>query len=102
VAVVSVLAIAPSDGLDLLGTDLDGGTAATVFVVLGAVYALAGVLVLLRRPIGRPLGLVVGVLALVTGFVQLPTAGINGVPTLGVAVFVLYALAIGGNDFRRG
>jgi hypothetical protein len=26
---------------------------------------------------------------------------VNGIPTIGVAAFVLYALAIGGNDFRR-
>jgi hypothetical protein len=102
VALAAVLAVAPSDGLTLLGVDLDGGTAAAVFVGLAALYAVTGVLVALRRPIGRPLGFVVGALALLIGLAQLPSAGINGVPTIGVAAFVLYALAIGGNDFRRG
>ena len=101
-ALASVLAVAPSDGLRLLGADLDGETAASVFLVLAAVYALAGILVLTRRPIGRPLGFAVGVLALVIGLAQLPSAGINGIPTLGVAAFVIYALAVGGSDFRRG
>ena len=102
VALAAVLAVAPSDGLELLGVDLDGGTAAAVFLGLAALYAVTGVLVALRRPIGRPLGFVVGVLAFLIGLAQLPSAGINGIPTIGVAAFVLYALAIGGNDFRRG
>ena len=102
VAIASVLAVAPSDGLDLLGLELSGGAAATVFLVLAAIYALTGILVLLRRPIARPLGFVVGVLALLIGLAQLPSAGINGIPTIGVAAFVLYALGVGGNDFRRG
>jgi hypothetical protein len=101
VAIASVLAIAPSDGLELLGVDLDGGSAATVFLVLAAVYAITGILVLTRRPIGRPLGVLVGVLALVSGLAQLPATGVSGIPTVGVAAFVLYALGIGGNDFRR-
>lgn len=101
VALASVLAVAPSDGLELFGADLDGDTAAAVFLALAAIYALAGILVLTRRPMGRPLGLVVGVIALVIGFAQLPSAGVNGIPTVGVAAFVLYALGIGGNDFRR-
>ena len=101
VAIASVLAIAPSDGLELLGVDLDGGAAATVFLVLAAIYAVTGLLVLTRRPIGRPLGFVVGILAFVIGLAQLPSAGVNGIPTVGVAAFVLYALGIGGNDFRR-
>ncbi|HSL11098.1 MAG TPA: hypothetical protein VLA82_07265 [Actinomycetota bacterium] len=102
VAVASVLAVAPSDGMDLLGVDLTGGTAATLFLVLAAVYALTGLLIVLRRPVGRPIGFVVGVVALLIGLAQMPSAGVNGIPTVGVAVFVLYALAIGGNDFRRG
>jgi hypothetical protein len=101
VALAAVLAVAPSDGLELLGADLDGGTAAAVFLGLAALYAVTGLLVALRRPIGRPLGFVVGVLALLIGLAQLPSAGVNGIPTIGVAAFVLYALAIGGNDFRR-
>jgi hypothetical protein len=102
VALAAVLAVAPSDGLELLGADLDGGTAAAVFLGLAAAYAVTGLLVALRRPIGRPLGFVVGGLAFLIGLAQLPSAGINGIPTIGVAAFVLYALAIGGNDFRRG
>ena len=102
VALAAVLAVAPSDGLELFGVDLDGGTAAAVFLGLASLYAVTGVLVALRRPIGRPLGFVVGALAFLIGLAQLPSAGINGIPTIGVAAFVLYALAIGGNDFRRG
>jgi hypothetical protein len=101
VALAAVLAVAPSDGLDLFGVDLDGGTAAAVFLGLAALYAVTGVLVALRRPIGRPLGFVVGALALLIGLAQLPSAGVNGIPTIGVAAFVLYALAIGGSEFRR-
>jgi hypothetical protein len=101
VAVASVLAIAPSDGLDLLGIELDGGEAAAVFLVIAAIYAVTGSLVLLRWPIARPLGIAVGILALAIGLVQLPSAGVNGIPTIGVAGFVIYALAVGGSDFRR-
>jgi hypothetical protein len=101
VALAAVLAVAPSEGLDLFGADLDGGTAAAVFLGLAALYVATGLLVALRRPIGRPLGFAVGALAFLIGLAQLPSAGINGIPTIGVAAFVLYALAIGGNDFRR-
>jgi hypothetical protein len=102
VAVASVLVVAPSDGMELVGIDLTGGAAATAFLVLAGTYAITGVLIVLRRPMGRGLGFVVGALALLIGLAQLPSAGVNGIPTVGVAVFVLYALAIGGNDFRRG
>lgn len=101
VAIASVLAVAPSDGLDLLGVELDGGQAAAVFLTLAAIYGVTGALVLARLPIGRPIGFVVGVLALVIGVAQLPAAGLNGIPTVGVAAFVLFALGVGGNDFRR-
>lgn len=102
VAIASVLAVAPSDGLDLLGVQLDGGQAAAVFLTLAAIYGVTGALVLARLPIGRPIGFVVGALALVIGIAQLPSAGLNGIPTVGVAAFVLFALGVGGNDFRRG
>ena len=102
VATVAVLVVRASDGLTLVGIDLDGSAAAALFVVLAIVYAVAGVLVLLRVPAGRPLGLAVGALALLIGLAQLPSAGLNGIPTVGVAGFILYALGVGGSDFRRG
>ncbi len=102
VATVAVLVVRASDGLTLVGIDLSGSAAAALFVVLAIVYAVAGVLVLLRVPAGRPLGLAVGALALLIGLAQLPSAGFNGIPTVGVAGFILYALGVGGSDFRRG
>jgi hypothetical protein len=57
--------------------------------------------VLARRPLGRPLGFAVGLLGLVVGLSQLPSSGVNGIPTVGLAVFILYALGIGGAEFRR-
>jgi hypothetical protein len=100
VAMASVLVIAPSAGLDMAGIQLDGRQAAAVFLAIAAIYAVTGLLVMVRWPIARPLGLGVAVLALAIGLVQLPSAGIDGIPTIAVAAFVLYALGLGGNDFR--
>ncbi len=47
-------------------------------------------------------GALAGVLALVVGFAQLGSAGANGIPTVVVAAFIVYALGVGGSDFRRG
>jgi hypothetical protein len=102
VGVAAVGLIAPSDGLDVSGIELSSAAATGVFLGLGVVYALVGVLVLLRIPAARPLGIVVGVLALVVGFAQLGSAGANGIPTVVVAAFIVYALGVGGSDFRRG
>jgi len=102
VGVAAVGLIAPSDGLDVSGVELSSAAATGVFLGLGVVYVLVGVLVLLRVPAARPLGIVVGVLALVVGFAQLGSAGANGIPTVVVAAFIVCALGVGGSDFRRG
>ncbi|GIU97936.1 MAG: hypothetical protein KatS3mg013_1739 [Actinomycetota bacterium] len=101
VGVVAVAAVRPSDGLDLLGVRLSGPAAAGAFLGVAAVEATVGALVLARRPLGRPLGFAVGLLGLVVGLSQLPSSGVNGIPTVGLAVFILYALGIGGAEFRR-
>lgn len=93
VATATVFLVLPSE---------DAGAVVALYLALAALYAIVGLLVLRRLPAGRVLGFGVGALALVVGLVQLPSAGLNGVPTVVVAGFIIYALAIGGHDFRRG
>jgi len=93
VATATVLLVLPSD---------DSASTVALYLALAALYAIVGVLVLRRVRAGRMLGFGVGALAMAVGLVQLPSAGLNGVPTVVVAGFIIYALAIGGHDFRRG
>lgn len=102
VGAVAILFIAPGEGMELLGAALSASTALIVFLALAALYLLTGVLVLVRHPIGRPLGMVIGVLGLLIGIAQLSSSGLNAIPTVVVGAFLIYALAVAGAEFRRG
>jgi hypothetical protein len=79
-----------------------GGDAPTVVVLVALVLATlevgAGVLVLRCLPIGRTLGIVVGTLGIVGGLAAI--ASPQGIVTIAIFGFVIYALVTNAQAFR--
>jgi hypothetical protein len=88
--ILSVLAFSP------------GGATAAGLLVLGVVELVAAALVAMLRPLGRPLGIVLGCVGLVIGFLTALHSPANGLVTMGLNGYVIYALAASGPAFGRG
>ncbi len=78
-----------------------GGTAALALGVLGVLALVAAALVAMLHPLGRPVGIAIGCLGLVVGLVSARSSPANGLVTMGLNGFVIYALASSGPSFRR-
>jgi len=78
------------------------GTTVALVLVYGAVQAIAGVLVLMLVPIGRWLGIAVGAVGIVVGVIRASSSPTNGLVSILLSAFVIYALASSGPSFRRG
>lgn len=78
-----------------------GGTAALALGVLGVLALVAAALVAMLHPLGRPVGIALGCLGLVVGLVSARSSPANGLVTMGLNGFVIYALASSGPSFRR-
>lgn len=78
-----------------------GGTAAIALGVLGVFELVATALVAMLHPLGRPIGIVLGCVGLVLGLVSARSSPANGLVTMGLNGFVIYALASSGPAFRR-
>jgi hypothetical protein len=78
-----------------------GGTAAIALGVLGVLELAAAALVAMLHPFGRPIGIVLGVVGLVVGLLSARSSPANGLVTMGLNGFVIYALASSGPAFRR-
>ena len=79
-----------------------GGAAAIALIVLGVAELLGAALVLLLYPLGRLLGFVLGGIGLVIGLLTARSSPANGLVTMGLNGYVIYAMAISGAPFRRG
>jgi hypothetical protein len=79
-----------------------GGVEAAWRVVLGVAEVLGAVLVFMRYPVGRTLGYVLGAIGIVIGIVTARNSPANGLVTIGLNGYVIYALAVSGPSFRRG
>lgn len=79
-----------------------GGTAAIALGVLGVLELVAAALVALLHPLGRPIGIALGCAGLVVGLLSARSSPANGLVTMGLNGFVIYALASSGPAFRRG
>lgn len=92
------------EGLDIEAPFLEGESsqrvAAVLLLVQGTLALMAGWMVLRLLPAGRVLGIVVATLGIVTGLMQLRSAGPSGLLALALDVFVLYALFAYGFVFR--
>ena len=71
-------------------------------LVYGSLQAVAGVLVLLLRPSGRWLGIVLAVVGIGLGIARASSTPASGLVTILLNAFVIYALASSGPAFRRG
>jgi hypothetical protein len=78
-----------------------GGGATAFYLALGGVQLVAGVLVLARQPAGRWLGIALGVVGIGVGIAIVSGNAINGLITILLNGFVIYALAAFGSAFRR-
>jgi hypothetical protein len=78
-----------------------GGNAAIALGALGVLELVATALVAMLHPLGRPIGIALGCLGLVVGLVSARSSPANGLVTMGLNGFVIYALASSGPAFRR-
>jgi hypothetical protein len=78
------------------------GALGPVLVVLGIAQLIASALVFVLHPVGRWLGIVLGVVGFVVGLVAATSSPANGLVSLALNGFVIYALASSGPAFRRG
>jgi hypothetical protein len=98
--VASLLILSAGDRTAVQGIGADAvHTVGLVALVIGSVEVLAGVLVLRLIPAGRVLGLIFAGLGLLGALRSLGTP--QGIITLAVDGFVVYALATTGDAFRR-
>ena len=75
--------------------------ATAFYLALGGVQLVAGLLVLARQPAGRWLGIALGVVGIGVGVAIMSRNGINGLITILLNGFVIYALAAFPSSFRR-
>jgi hypothetical protein len=101
---VTALVLAVSGALPLITVAAfrPSGTAAIALLVLGVAELLGAALVFLLHPLGRPVGLLLGCVGIVLGIVSATRSPANGVVSLALNGFVIYALASSGPAFRRG
>jgi hypothetical protein len=78
------------------------GAIAVGLIVLGIAELVAAVLVFILNPIGRMLGFVLGAIGIVIGFATAGSSPANGLVTVGLNGYVIYAMAVSGSSFRRG
>ena len=71
------------------------------FRLLGVFELVATALVAMLHPLGRPIGIALGCVGLVLGLVSARSSPANGLVTMGLNGFVIYALASSGPAFRR-
>jgi hypothetical protein len=94
------------EGLNIDFPFLEGESAERIaaywLVLQGGLSLVAGWLVLRLRPAGRVLGIVVASLGILTGLVQLRSAGSSGLLGLALDAFVLYGLFTYGFVFKTG
>jgi hypothetical protein len=69
--------------------------------LLGVAEVMAAILVGLLRPLGRPVGIAMGIVGVVLGIVTARSSAANGLVSICLNGFVIYALASSGPAFRR-
>jgi len=70
-------------------------------IAFGIVELVGAVLVFLLHPLGRPVGIALGALGIVLGIVSAASSPANGLVSLALNGFVIYALASSGPAFKR-
>jgi hypothetical protein len=78
------------------------GAIAAGLVVLGVAELAGAALVFMLNPVGRVLGFVLGAVGIVIGLATAGNSPANGLVTVGLNGYVIYAMAASGSSFRRG
>jgi hypothetical protein len=99
---VALLKMAGSSGNKLAGVQLSSSASAVLFLALGALQALAGIMVLALRPAGRSLGIVLASVGIVLALLGAASDAVNTLLSLALNGFVIYALATSRSSFARG
>ncbi|HEX6843514.1 MAG TPA: hypothetical protein VF235_00215 [Actinomycetota bacterium] len=102
VTAAAVLAVNGLLNVLLVALFRPSGSIVWLYLALGALQVGAAVLVVLLRPIGRTLGLVLGGLGIVLALVRAPDDALSALLSVALNAFVLYALGVSGPSFRRG
>jgi hypothetical protein len=96
-----VLAITGAMALLLVvGVGIDS-TLAIPLIVFGLIELAGAALVLLLLPLGRTVGIVLGAVGIVLGILSAAKSPANGLISIALNGFVIYALASSGPAFRR-
>jgi hypothetical protein len=97
-----VLAVSGLQPLLLVIAFHPGGATAVAVTVWGVLCIVTAALVFMRRPIGRPLGIVVGCIGVVIAVATARSSPVNGLIGIALTGYVIYACAVSGPSFRRG
>ena len=79
-----------------------GGAIAGVLLVLGVAQLVGAALVFMLQPVGRVAGFALGSVGIVIGVLQARGSPADGLVTIGLNAYVIYAMAVSGSSFRRG
>jgi len=71
-------------------------------LALGVAELIGCALVVVVHPLGRPIGIALGAIGILLGLVAARSTPANGLVTMALNGFVIYALASSGPAFRRG
>jgi hypothetical protein len=87
--------------ITVIGFHPSGGATAAL-LVLSAAELLGATLVLLLHPLGRPVGIALGCVGVGLGIASATQSPANGLVSIALNGFVIYAMASSGPSFRRG
>jgi hypothetical protein len=99
---IALLKMAGGSGYELAGVHLSSGASAVLFLGLGGLQAIAGLLVLMLNPAGRSLGIMLAVVGIVLALLGVASDSVNTLLSLALNGFVIYALGTSGSSFTRG
>jgi hypothetical protein len=99
---IALLKVAGGSGYELAGVHLSSAASSVLFLGLGGLQAITGVLVLMLKASGRSLGIALAVVGIVLALLGVASDAVNTLLSLALNGFVIYALGTSGSSFTRG
>jgi hypothetical protein len=99
---IALLKVAGGSGYELAGVHLSSTASSVLFLGLGGLQAITGVLVLMLKASGRSLGIALAVVGIVLALLGVASDAVNTLLSLALNGFVIYALGTSGSSFTRG
>jgi hypothetical protein len=84
------------------GSSTVSGSVVAFLIVYGIAQAIAGTLVLMLRPAGRWMGIVIAIVGIGLGVARASSTPASGLVSILLNGFVIYSLASSGPSFQRG